>query len=413
MPKIILSYRRSDSDAIAGRIRDRLVRDYGEHSVFMDIDNIPFGTDFRQHIQNAILQNDVLLAVVGPNWIGSNPEAPARIHEELDFVRIELETAMTAEIPVIPLLVNGAVMPKPEDLPAAVKDFAFRNAATIDSGRDFHQHMDRLVRSINRMVAAAPQGRWRRLAAATNGRRAAAAAAALALLVLVPLVALQWDRIRPSPPATAPAPAAAAPNPGSAPRAAETVVDFSHIAAVADSAKPVAARPYLHQYQISVTDLVPPESEIILVNNRGLYAGAAVVPTYSQNFLTQISTGNQPASFTLRLADPVDEFRFVRPQLFRDTKSGVTHPAWTATALSADGQPLSSVSEGLLRSLDEMPGDISARTYTLRTPNFDRIAAVRFASDPRLNGVPFAAFSALLIEQISLVRRPVPVRQGR
>ena len=108
MPKIIISYRRADTDAIAGRIRDRLERDYGKNSIFMDIDNIPFGTDFREHIQNAILQNDLLLAVVGPNWTGPNETGTARIEEETDLVRIEVETAMKAHIPVIPLLVNGA-----------------------------------------------------------------------------------------------------------------------------------------------------------------------------------------------------------------------------------------------------------------------------------------------------------------
>ena len=157
MPKIIISYRRADTDAIAGRIRDRLERDYGKNSIFMDIDNIPFGTDFREHIQNAILQNDLLLAVVGPNWTGPNETGTARIEEETDLVRIEVETAMKAHIPVIPLLVNGAPMPKAEDLPDSLKDFAFKNAAPVDSGRDFHLHMDRLVRSINRLLSTHPR----------------------------------------------------------------------------------------------------------------------------------------------------------------------------------------------------------------------------------------------------------------
>lgn len=418
MPKIILSYRRSDSDAISGRIRDRLVRDYGENSVFMDIDSIPFGTDFRQHIQDAILKNDLLLAVVGPNWLGMNDNGPARIHEELDFVRIEVETAMKADIPVIPLLVNGAAMPKPEDLPASVKDFAFHNAATIDSGRDFHQHMDRLVRSINRSIAAGPHSSWQRLHLVSARPKLMLAIASVAVLIAAGLVVTWREQLFGGGTVTAnssgPSPTAAGTTPPApAPRNGETVVDFGGIAAVADSSKPVAARPYLHRYGISVVDLDPANSEIVLVNNRGLYGGAAVVPTVSQNFLTQISTENQPASFTLRLDEPVDEFRFVRPQLFRDTKSGVTHPAWTATALTANGQQLSSVSEGLLRSLDEMPGDTSARTYTLRTPNFDRIAAVRFESDPRLNGKPFAAFSTLLIEQITLVKRPTSTPANR
>jgi hypothetical protein len=51
MPKIVISYRRQDSEAIAGRIRDRLAGHYGAESIFMDIDNIPFGTDFREHIR--------------------------------------------------------------------------------------------------------------------------------------------------------------------------------------------------------------------------------------------------------------------------------------------------------------------------------------------------------------------------
>src|ERR1051325_4205685 len=117
MPKIIICYRRADTDAIAGRIRDRLERDYGKNSIFMDIDNIPFGTDFREHIQNAILQNDLLLAVVGPSCTGANETGSARIAEEPDLVRIEVETAMKAPTRVIPLLVNAAPMPKDADMP--------------------------------------------------------------------------------------------------------------------------------------------------------------------------------------------------------------------------------------------------------------------------------------------------------
>ena len=70
MSKIIVSYRRSDSAAITGRIFDRLIDRYGEELVFMDIDRIPFGTDFRHHIQDALRDADILLAVIGPGWLG-------------------------------------------------------------------------------------------------------------------------------------------------------------------------------------------------------------------------------------------------------------------------------------------------------------------------------------------------------
>src|SRR5882724_19863 len=129
MPKILISYRRADSDAIAGRIRDRLAGSYGDDSVFMDIDDIPFGIDFRQHIKEALARNDVLIVVVGPRWLGAAKGGPHRIHEETDPVRVEVETALTRGIPVIPLLVHGANMPRASDLPDGLKEFAYRNAA--------------------------------------------------------------------------------------------------------------------------------------------------------------------------------------------------------------------------------------------------------------------------------------------
>jgi hypothetical protein len=156
MPSIILSYRRSDSDVIAGRIRDRLAGHYGDESVFMDIDSIPFGLDFREHIKNALAQNDILIAIIGPSWLhGGNGTSP-RIFDETDPVRIEVETALQRNIPVVPVLVGGAVMPKPSELPEGLRDLPFRNAAIVDGGRDFHQHMDRLIRSMDGLLAAKP-----------------------------------------------------------------------------------------------------------------------------------------------------------------------------------------------------------------------------------------------------------------
>lgn len=151
MPKIFISYRRADSDAIAGRIRDRLASHYGDNSVYMDVDSIPFGQDFRDHVKEALASNEVLIAVVGPRWTGPGKGGP-RIKAEADPVRFEVETALNAGIPVIPVLVGGATMPRPSDLPAELAHFSFRNAAPVDSGRDFHLHMDRLIRSMDAIL---------------------------------------------------------------------------------------------------------------------------------------------------------------------------------------------------------------------------------------------------------------------
>ena len=148
MSHILISYRRTDSDAIAGRIRDRVVAHFGEEAVFMDIDSIPFGVDFRKQVQSALMQNDVVLAVIGPKWMGATRGGTQRITEVSDPVRVELETALSRGIPVIPILVGQATMPKAADLPESLRDLPYLNAAEVSAGRDFNQHIDRLLRSI-------------------------------------------------------------------------------------------------------------------------------------------------------------------------------------------------------------------------------------------------------------------------
>lgn len=186
----------------------------------------------------------------------------------------------------------------------------------------------------------------------------------------------------------------------------EVVVEFPEVDTGTIPGHAVAALPYLHRLGISVTDIQPAGSEIVLVNNRGLYQGAAVAPTTSQNLITQVNTGNVPASFTLKFVEPARSASFTRPALYPATNSGITHPAWSVHALDADGNELSSQSEGLTRSFVDVP----AVQYVLRSPAFAPIAALRFESDPRLNGKPFAAFSAIMIERLTLVREPKPSR---
>lgn len=152
MPKIVVSYRRQDSEAITGRIRDRLANHYGDQSVFMDIDSIPFGADFRERVSEALQETDILIAVIGPKWTGVQKGGRSRIREENDPVKIEVEHALDRGIPLIPVLVNKASMPQPADLPDGLKELSYRNAATVDSGRDFHQHMDRLIRSMDQIL---------------------------------------------------------------------------------------------------------------------------------------------------------------------------------------------------------------------------------------------------------------------
>jgi TIR domain len=151
MAKITISYRRDDSMDITGRIFDRLTSRYGRETVFRDIDSIPPGLDFREHIRASIEDSDVLMVVVGPRWMGGSRHGHPRIHAETDYVRIEVEAALNRHIPVIPLLVGGADMPQPSQLPEN-SEFAYRNAVQIDSGRDFDHHMNGLIRATDKIL---------------------------------------------------------------------------------------------------------------------------------------------------------------------------------------------------------------------------------------------------------------------
>jgi hypothetical protein len=199
MPKIIISYRRADSGVITGRIRDRLAQHYGERSIFLDIDNIPFGMDFRKNIADALAKNDLLLAVIGPDWLGTSGLASGlgRIHDQDDPVRIEVETALQRGIPTIPVLVGGASMPSADELPDTLKSLSYHNAAEVDSGRDFHAHMDRLIRSMD----AALKGKswrawspWRHFAFGRLSRRQAGIGGAGSIAVIAIVVFALFTR---------------------------------------------------------------------------------------------------------------------------------------------------------------------------------------------------------------------------
>jgi TIR domain len=152
MPTIVISYRRDDSKWITGRIFDRLEDYYGKGNVFMDIDTIPVGLDFREHLQQALDQCDILLAVVGPRWLGTDEHGRHATSDERDWVRLEIETALAKNIPVIPVLIDRQRMPKASELPESLRAFAFRQAAEVDTGLDFRFHMDRLMRSMDKYL---------------------------------------------------------------------------------------------------------------------------------------------------------------------------------------------------------------------------------------------------------------------
>src|SRR4051794_16352480 len=136
MRAIFISYRREDTEGQAGRLFDDLVKLFGEESVFMDVAGIEPGRDFRKAIDEHVASCGVLLAVIGKNWIDARDEAGRRrLDDPLDFVRLETGAALKRDIPVVPVLVRGASMPRADQLPADLADLVFRNAIELTHAR--------------------------------------------------------------------------------------------------------------------------------------------------------------------------------------------------------------------------------------------------------------------------------------
>lgn len=146
---IFISYRRSDSQEIVGFIYQQLVAIFGGEAVFLDIHNIPPGRDYRKVLQDNFSQCRVLLAVIGPGWLDArDSDNNRRLENPTDWVRLEIEAALkrTEEIPVVPLLVKGAKMPRAEELPECLQDLPYRQKQDIRSGIDQSNDIDRLVK---------------------------------------------------------------------------------------------------------------------------------------------------------------------------------------------------------------------------------------------------------------------------
>src|SRR5262245_25534969 len=111
--KVFISYRRDDSAGYAGRVLDRLKTELGPDVLFMDVDAIPLGTNFAKVLHEEVAKCGVLLAVIGPNWSDArDKDGKRRLDDPNDFVRIEIAAALQRNIPVIPILLDGARIPK-------------------------------------------------------------------------------------------------------------------------------------------------------------------------------------------------------------------------------------------------------------------------------------------------------------
>jgi hypothetical protein len=146
---IFVSYRREDAAASAGRLCDHLLRHFPRDHIFFDVDTIEPGLDFVKVLDEHVSKCDVLLAVIGRDWATIEIEGEQRLSLPSDFVRIEVESALKRDIRVVPVLVDGAEMPRERQLPEELKPLARRQGLVI-SHASFAADTERLINVLKR-----------------------------------------------------------------------------------------------------------------------------------------------------------------------------------------------------------------------------------------------------------------------
>jgi hypothetical protein len=145
--KIFINYRRDDAAATAGRLHDYLSKLLGGN-VFMDVDNVPAGEDFVDCLNAQVARSNIFLSIIGPNWLeAKSATGTRRLDDPLDYVRVEIAAALSGNIRVIPVVVDGAKLPKAADLPENLRPLVRRNAVELRNSR-FGRDVDALVEDL-------------------------------------------------------------------------------------------------------------------------------------------------------------------------------------------------------------------------------------------------------------------------
>ena len=141
---VFLSYRRNDSADITRALYTELVRKFGASSIFIDVDAIAPGSDFRNAISSALCDSKVVLAIIGTHW-HIDQKGVKLFFRDADMVRLEIEIATSFGIKILPVLVRGATMPSPTDISPTVRDIVYRHAIKVREGAEWSRDVRYLI----------------------------------------------------------------------------------------------------------------------------------------------------------------------------------------------------------------------------------------------------------------------------
>ena len=208
MGLVFINYRRDQTAGEARALYNDLVEMLGADRVFMDVDNIALGTDFRQVLRERLDASQVMLSLIGRDWADvRDSTGQRRLDNAADFVRLEIATALQRNVAVTPVLLQGASMPAADALPEDLKNLAFRNGFELSHTR-WESDVDELVRRLGVVGAAQPPPLapdQAGVAAATRGRSSIALVAAGAVVLAIAAGAA-WRAVHRDPSTGSPSP---------------------------------------------------------------------------------------------------------------------------------------------------------------------------------------------------------------
>lgn len=152
---VFISYRREDASGFAGRLHAALTERFGPRRVFRDVDTMGPGADFAAVIESSLESCGAFVAVIGREWVVGT-DGRRRLDDPRDWVRLEVTAAIQREgVTVIPVLVEGALMPAAEELPEPMRPLTRYNALELSDSR-WGYDVERLVHRLEADVGPPP-----------------------------------------------------------------------------------------------------------------------------------------------------------------------------------------------------------------------------------------------------------------
>lgn len=134
--RIFINYRRDDAGGVAGRLADSLTTYFGENRVFRDVDGIEGGANFEEVLRETAGAADAMIVLIGRKWVNASDQTgQRRLHDPQDWVSREIAAALDKNIPVFPVLIENAAMPRAEELPDVLKPLVRHNAVSLSDSR--------------------------------------------------------------------------------------------------------------------------------------------------------------------------------------------------------------------------------------------------------------------------------------